>query len=82
MYKNFYAFFGPGPMGGVYLDFRLPCPAKIAVGLLTLRKWRPFENYLPPHKMPSSLIMITHISAFPASNRMISSQKHDRPNFL
>jgi hypothetical protein len=46
LYKNMNAFFGPGPNGGVYLDFSLSCPAKIAVGLLTLRKWRPFENYL------------------------------------
>jgi hypothetical protein len=32
------------------LDFRLPIPIKIAVGLLTLQKWRPFENYLTPVK--------------------------------
>jgi hypothetical protein len=30
----------------VYLDFRLPWPAKIAAELLTPGKWWPFENYL------------------------------------
>jgi hypothetical protein len=39
-------FFGPGPMRDVYLDFRLPWPAKIAAGMLTPGKWRPFEIYL------------------------------------
>jgi hypothetical protein len=29
------------------LDFRQPCLAKIAVGLLTLPKWRSFEKILP-----------------------------------
>jgi hypothetical protein len=39
-------FFGPGPMRDVYLDFRLPWPAKIAARMLTPGKWRPFEIYL------------------------------------
>jgi hypothetical protein len=39
-------FFGPRPMGDVYLDFRLPWPAKIAAGMLTPGKWWPFEIYL------------------------------------
>jgi hypothetical protein len=33
-------------MRDVYLDFRLPWPAKIAAGMLTPKKWRPFEIYL------------------------------------
>jgi hypothetical protein len=33
-------------MRDVYLGFRLPWPAKIAAGMLTLGKWRPFEIYL------------------------------------
>jgi hypothetical protein len=33
-------------MRDVYLDFRLPWPAKIAAGMLTPGKWRPFEMYL------------------------------------
>jgi hypothetical protein len=33
-------------MGDVYLDFRLPWPAKIAAGISTPEKWRPFEIYL------------------------------------
>jgi hypothetical protein len=51
VYKNikiqkFICFLGLGPMGGVYLDFLLPCLAKIAVRLLTLQKWRSLENNL------------------------------------
>jgi hypothetical protein len=30
----------------VYLDFRLPWPAKIAAGMCAPGKWRPFEIYL------------------------------------
>jgi hypothetical protein len=33
-------------MRDVYLDFRLPWPTKIAAGMLTPEKWRPFEIYL------------------------------------
>jgi hypothetical protein len=44
--KNYTCFFGPGPMRDAYLDFRLPWPAKIAAGMLTPGKWRPFEIYL------------------------------------
>jgi hypothetical protein len=33
-------------MRDIYLDFRLPWPAKIAAGMLTPGKWRPFEIYL------------------------------------
>jgi hypothetical protein len=33
-------------MRDVYLDFRLPWPAKIAAGMLKPGKWRPFEIYL------------------------------------
>jgi hypothetical protein len=39
-------FFGPGPMRDVYLDFRLPWPAKIAAGMLTPEEWWSFEIYL------------------------------------
>jgi hypothetical protein len=41
-----HAFFGPGPMRDVYLDFRLTWPAKIAAGMLTPGKWWPIEIYL------------------------------------
>jgi hypothetical protein len=41
-----YTCLGPGPMRDVYLDFRLPWPAKIAAGMLTPGKWWPFEIYL------------------------------------
>jgi hypothetical protein len=44
--KNIHAFFEPGPMKDVYLDFRLPWPAKIAARMLTPGKWWPFEIYL------------------------------------
>jgi hypothetical protein len=44
--KNIHAFFEPGPMRDVYLDFRLPLPAKTATKMLTPEKWRPFEIYL------------------------------------
>jgi hypothetical protein len=33
-------------MGDVYLDFRLPWPAKMATGMLTPEKWWSFEIYL------------------------------------
>jgi hypothetical protein len=33
-------------MRDVYLNFRLPWPAKIAAGMLTPGIWRPFEIYL------------------------------------
>jgi hypothetical protein len=46
--KNIHAFFEPVPMRDVDLDFRLPWPAKIAAGMLTIGKWRPFEIYLTP----------------------------------
>jgi hypothetical protein len=32
-------------MRDVYLNFRLPWPAKIAAGMLTPGKWRPFEYH-------------------------------------
>jgi hypothetical protein len=41
-----YTCFLLGPMREVYLDFRLPWPAKIAAGMLTPGKWWPFEVYL------------------------------------
>jgi hypothetical protein len=44
--ENIHAFFGPGPMRDVYLDFRLPWPANISAGMLTPGKWWPFEIYL------------------------------------
>jgi hypothetical protein len=44
--KKYTCFFGPGPMRDVYLDFRLPWPAKISAGISTPEKWRPFEIYL------------------------------------
>jgi hypothetical protein len=69
--KNIHDFFGPGLMRDVYLDFRLPFPAKIAAGMLTLGKWWPFKT-LPPHGLP--LTLITQTSTFPGSNRIVSSQ--------
>jgi hypothetical protein len=33
-------------MKDIYLNSRLPWPAKIAAGMLTPGKWRPFEIYL------------------------------------
>jgi hypothetical protein len=44
--KNIHAVFGTGPMKDVYFDFRLPWPAKIAAGMLTPGKSRPFEIYI------------------------------------
>jgi hypothetical protein len=78
--KKYTFFFGPGPMGDVYLDFRLPWPAKIASGMLTPGKWWPFEIYFTT-TMP--LTLITHISAFPASNRMVFTKtKKTTSNFV
>jgi hypothetical protein len=59
--KNIHAFFGPGPMGDVYLNFRLPWPAQIAAGILTPEKWRPFEIYLTTTW--TAPYLITHILA-------------------
>jgi hypothetical protein len=64
-------------MREIYLNFRLPWPAKIAAGMLTPGKWWPFEIYSPPHGLLLSLI--TQILAFPASKRMVSSQKQRVP---
>jgi hypothetical protein len=67
--KNIHAFFVPEPMRDVYLDFRLPWPAKIAAGMLTPGKWRDgghLKFTLPPHGLP--LTLITHNLGFPASN--------------
>jgi hypothetical protein len=67
--KNYMLFLGPGPMKDVYLDFRLPWPAKIAAGMLTPGKWRPFEIYLTTTRTSLNFDH-TYISAFPVSNRM------------
>jgi hypothetical protein len=53
-------------MRDVYLDFRLPWPAKIAAGMLAPDKWWSFEIYLSvTWNAPTS---ITHISTFPTLN--------------
>jgi hypothetical protein len=51
--KNIHAFFGPGPMRDVYLDFRLPWPAKIAARILTLGNVGHLKITSPSHGMPN-----------------------------
>jgi hypothetical protein len=46
-------------MRDVYLDFRLPWPAKIAAGMLTPEKWWSFEIYLSVTW--NALTSITHM---------------------
>jgi hypothetical protein len=43
--KYIYRFYGSEPTNR-YLDFRLPWPAKFAVGFSAPGKWDPFEIYL------------------------------------
>jgi hypothetical protein len=54
------------PLDRWEVDFRLPFLAKIAVGLLTLRKWQPFENYLPVTSISNALIFDHTYLGFPS----------------
>jgi hypothetical protein len=72
-----HAFFGPiGRFKNIYntcffwAETNERWPAKIAAGMLTPGKWGPLKFTLPPHGLP--LTLITHFSAFPASNQMVS----------
>jgi hypothetical protein len=52
-------------MRDVYLDFRLPLPAKIAAGMLTPEKWWSFEIYLfVTWNAPTSITHHCHFSDF------------------
>jgi hypothetical protein len=74
------AFWGRDQKRDAYFDFHLPTPAKIAAEMLTPGYWGPFKIYLTSYGNPPSLI--TKKLAYPASNRIVSSQKQKKQYFF
>jgi hypothetical protein len=73
-------FFGPGPMRDVYLDFGLSSTmaCQNCRRNVDTREMATIWN-LPCHHMNYLYVWtIIHISAYPASNRMVSSQKQKK----